>query len=755
MKKQFTTLLLLLLSQVLYAQKQNNNWCFSRHCGIDFNPSTPTGFTSACNANEGGAATVSSRTTGKLLFYTDGVKIWDRTHKVMPNGANVGNDPISTSAQGSLIIPYVGDTNKYHVFTMEPQSSPNGTLFVSTVDMKLNGGLGDVITGQIKVPVDTGFAEGMTYTTKVECQPYYWLLLSRRNSHQFYAYKVTKAGIATTPVISTPTFPQPVIQPGIVCMKISSDNKRVLYSVDDCNLANWPTAGITSFVTMYDFDEQTGIVSNCMIIENPARYGTYYGCTFSPDGSKAYVGGWRALQIYQYDVTLPTAAAIRASRQTIYTGTTNKAPGDLQLGPDSSIYITYWNQNSLDKIINCNSFTPTYIVNAVTLTFGATTVYSLPQTVLYLPTYKDYFTKQTAILCKGEQMTLEGIDTASNYLWQDGSTADTFIATSKGTYWVKSVIQCSNYVDTFSVEELNMQFNIPDTSVCVRGELTLTAPQLTDSTTYLWNTGSTQDKITITQPGKYFLTASSGNCVGADTIQVELNDEAVFELGEDTTLCAGIMHNLKGPANANSYIWNTDHNTAFIDVDKEGLYSLSVHKGVCDYADTINITYEDGKIDLGNDSTLCYGDRLVLNSTSLDGSTYTWSNGWKEPVISITQPGKYWVSVMNRCGKFADTLRADFNTCRCNYFVPTAFTPNNDGLNDKVAPILDCSGAEYSFRIVNRFGQIVFESKNPMEKWDGTFNGQPAEIGVYFYLLQLKEPRGKDFQFKGDITLIR
>jgi gliding motility-associated-like protein len=320
---------------------------------------------------------------------------------------------------------------------------------------------------------------------------------------------------------------------------------------------------------------------------------------------------------------------------------------------------------------------------------------------------------------------------------------------------VNSSIYCENIIDTFIVDELNMRFNIPDTTVCARGELTLSAPKFTDSTTYWWNTGSTQDKITVTKPGTYYVTATSGKCIGKDTIQVSIDDKAVFSLGNDTTLCAGVVYNLKGPIYFDSYKWNTGHDTSSIDIAKEGLYSLYVRNGICDYADSINIKYEDGKIDLGNDLLLCHGENAMLSVTSLDGSLYTWSNGSGEPGITLTESGTYWVSVVNRCGIFSDTLKAEFENCECKPFVPTAFTPNNDSRNDKIGPILDCNAAKYKFLIVNRFGQAVFSSADPKEKWDGTFKGQPAEVGTYFYLLQLTGPRGKDFFFKGDITLIR
>jgi gliding motility-associated-like protein len=86
-------------------------------------------------------------------------------------------------------------------------------------------------------------------------------------------------------------------------------------------------------------------------------------------------------------------------------------------------------------------------------------------------------------------------------------------------------------------------------------------------------------------------------------------------------------------------------------------------------------------------------------------------------------------------------------------YVPTAFTPNNDGKNDVLQVIGDVE--EMTFTVFNRWGQVVFSSRNKNNGWDGTLKGMPLATGTYVYLLKGKSLSGKRVEQKGTVTLIR
>ena len=107
-----------------------------------------------------------------------------------------------------------------------------------------------------------------------------------------------------------------------------------------------------------------------------------------------------------------------------------------------------------------------------------------------------------------------------------------------------------------------------------------------------------------------------------------------------------------------------------------------------------------------------------------------------------------------RCSDSTERIIKVLNHCLIE--VPTAFTPNNDGLNDQFRPHNALKAINYHFRIFNRWGQLVFESRNWMEKWDGRINGQLQATGVYVWVLSYTHrDTGQPVFKKGTVTLIK
>jgi gliding motility-associated-like protein len=164
----------------------------------------------------------------------------------------------------------------------------------------------------------------------------------------------------------------------------------------------------------------------------------------------------------------------------------------------------------------------------------------------------------------------------------------------------------------------------------------------------------------------------------------------------------------------------------------------------------------------GNDTVIVKGEYIDFNASG--GVEYLWTPA--DALNSATIP--------NPRGLFPDTGRFNFvvhirsaANCEGNdtinvlvvpnpyLFLPSAFTPNRDGLNDFLIPL----GAGYSnvrfFRIFNRWGQLVFQTNRFDQGWDGTFNGSVAELGTYFWVLGVTDRFGQEQMIKGDVTLIR
>lgn len=196
-----------------------------------------------------------------------------------------------------------------------------------------------------------------------------------------------------------------------------------------------------------------------------------------------------------------------------------------------------------------------------------------------------------------------------------------------------------------------------------------------------------------------------------------------------------------------------------------GTYSVTLtSESIKGCRDTITkpITIEDFKPFAGNDTFIVRGEFVDFNA--IGGASYLWtpSDGLNSATIS------------NPRGFFPDTGTFSYNVritsaggCEGNdsinvnvvaepyLFVPSAFSPNTDGLNDILRPL----GAGYKnirfFRIFNRWGQLMFDTNQFDDGWDGSFNGNKAEMGVYFWVLGVTDRFGQEQQIKGDVTLIR
>lgn len=160
------------------------------------------------------------------------------------------------------------------------------------------------------------------------------------------------------------------------------------------------------------------------------------------------------------------------------------------------------------------------------------------------------------------------------------------------------------------------------------------------------------------------------------------------------------------------------------------------------------------KIDLGADTCFTNSQPIVLKVDS-GFTNYNWM-GINSPdhIYRATVPGKYTVSVTNLCGTTVDQIEI-YKDCEFPVYMPTGFTPNNDGLNDVyLYPALN-KNRFVSLKIYNRYGQEVFGSVDPRKGWNGTFKNKEQSIGIYVYMLQILTLDGRKILKKGTFTLLK
>ena len=168
-----------------------------------------------------------------------------------------------------------------------------------------------------------------------------------------------------------------------------------------------------------------------------------------------------------------------------------------------------------------------------------------------------------------------------------------------------------------------------------------------------------------------------------------------------------------------------------------------------------------------HDTTICRGDTIVLTAgTGLSGEKTRWQNGSTARRFSLPSGGlggevSFSAKTENRCAAWTDSFRLKIKHCDVEVFVPTAFSPNGDGVNEGFQPFFKSDLVkigDYDFRVFGRWGNLVFSSQNQTAAWDGTWRGAACAEGVYIWSLSVRLTlNGKEETrvLSGDVTLLR
>jgi len=330
--KRWTVFFALLIFQAGFSQNEGKVWYFGANAGLDFNQSPPEILNDGqLNTVEGTAAIADSN--GNLLFYTDGISIYNANHSLMPNGQE-GIGGHFSSAQSALIVPFPGQENQYFVFAVT--AYPTSDLVYSIVDMTLNNGLGDVIETSKALPLLDGTGE---YIQAIGSQDrsFWWILTHKAGTSDYYAYQLTAEGLDfENPVISS-TGNQSQAGGEIGFLKFNTLGNKLVRS-----------AYISGYVEISDFDSHNGTVSNTITF----NFQSAYGVEFSPNNNYLYVSSFTNQGLSQFDIaTTSTPSEILAS-QHVYS---SLFTGSLQAAPDGKIYASRYGALALDVIHHPNN----------------------------------------------------------------------------------------------------------------------------------------------------------------------------------------------------------------------------------------------------------------------------------------------------------------------------------------------------------------------------------------------------------------
>jgi len=318
----FSVVLLFFHFSMVLAQPEAAIWYFGNGAGLDFrqNPPTPL-HDGKMTTTEGGTSICDAK--GDLLFYTDGIRVWNKKHEIMNGGVDLFGNPSAT--QSGVVVPIPSQKDKYYVFTVDAEAGAHGVCY-SIIDMKEGEGLGAVVEKNISIFAPT--TEKITAVSHANGKDI-WILAHAWNSDAFHVYLLTEKGLEKKPLINR-IGAMHEGDPGntIGCMKASPDGKKLAVAIK--------TIGS---IELFDFSTLTGKVSNPIRFEF-GENALMYGVEFSSDNTKLYVTAGSAQELYQINLGAGATDKIIASKTLI--ARNGAWSGCLQLAPNGKIYASVY-----------------------------------------------------------------------------------------------------------------------------------------------------------------------------------------------------------------------------------------------------------------------------------------------------------------------------------------------------------------------------------------------------------------------------
>ena len=658
--------------------QEGAKWYFGANAGLDFSGGSPEPLTDGKVNTPEGVSTMSN-SKGELLFYSDGITIYDRNGNKMEclaqNCAPLKGSPNST--QSVLIVPQPTCRGCEYLFNVFTTSDINGEklLSVSTVDMRRNNGNGAIV--ELNTTLSKSTTERLV-SSRNDKDTTYWVIAHEYGSNKFQVFHATTGGLNEAGTYElgmshdTTTKAQGY-------MKFSSAD-----STGQRRLAVVVGGPPTNYVELFYFNDETGVLTYDRTINLGPAPPTAYGVEFSPSGEKMYVSyqgdGTAKSYLAQYNLTSGDSLQIAQSRILIDSSSTQKF-GALQIGPDGRIYMAVEGSSYLAVIGEPEQesvLLMEYERNGINLG-GKKSALGLPNLVQNFTQPPDGPGFSAEGFCTNEPTLFQASPLCDpiedTYFWNfgDGSTASgketeqQHVYTQPGIYTVtlRASNQCKDTTFTKQVEifETPPPFSLgPDQDVC-RNFLKLEIGVRAQKYVWVYN-GRIVGRDSVynaTLTGRYIAFAFNGpegqECVQSDTLELTIRKPPAFSLGPDTTMCNDSSIVLTAPGLTwREFKWSTGETTRDITVREPGIYYVEVKNGNdCYNEDTIAVV-ERPRARLIADllgPTTCTSADGAIRITSIDppgGYNYAWTDidsaalGTANPLTGLRE-GVYFLRV--------------------------------------------------------------------------------------------------------------
>lgn len=363
-------------------------------------------------------------------------------------------------------------------------------------------------------------------------------------------------------------------------------------------------------------------------------------------------------------------------------------------------------------------------------------------------------------ICDGETFRLITETPADAVRWDNGQTGNEFVITAGGRFSVAMDFGPCTIDKPFQVDFLAPPLVElgPDVVECEGIPVVLDA-----GATGVWQDGTTSATYSTLMEGKFKVVVTEGPCTVADSVNVSFLEAPEFSLGEDQLACAGeVLTVAVSPNNPGLITWDDGSDTVRRSFTSTGLHWVDVEDtNGCISRDSVQLTFQvPPALELGPDTTVC-DDRVFVLTALAGAGTLTWPDGSTGPEFEITSPGPVIATLDDGVCMIRDTAVVTLRECLdFRAYLPTAFSPNFDGVNDEFRPGLNprIEIISYRMEVYDRWGGLRFASDELANGWDGLADGRPVEMGVYLYSIELtyRDDRGVGSTvIGGDVTVLK
>lgn len=346
--------------------------------------------------------------------------------------------------------------------------------------------------------------------------------------------------------------------------------------------------------------------------------------------------------------------------------------------------------------------------------------------------------EEDRVSCLGATEVLKSTTSSSSptYLWSTGETTKDITVDSTSNYWLRVTddvcVKSDSMLMTFvSPPTVNLG---NDSLMCDGEAITLNATFT--GAKYIWSTNDTTPTITINKTGVYHVQDVIGPCHDEDTITLTFKVPPVVELIADQEICSGELLTITGNVTKGlNYEWNTGSKAREISVGLSGTYILTVTDLPCVRTDTFKLVVHPLPEIKLQDTLICPNDSAYIDAY-YPGASFQWSSGeisnalWAFPgelkeVHLTSAEGCTWDAIVH---VYED------KDCPEEIYVPNAFTPNADGVND-VFRVVTGNTILHEVKIFNRWGEMIYMYTDPKGGWDGRYRGDICESTTYDVLI--------------------